>query len=131
MFRLGQKCLLGTLPNARVLRMSSAHSIMSLRSTHEQRTASDHREAGIYEAVLTKIEQPTKDVRLLRLEPRLDPNRRNLAVNVDIGERDCEYLISINSSCQANGSTYLSPKCGKPVALRLLPHQRLYGKNIT
>ena len=52
---------------------------MTLKTSHEERTAADYREPGMHRAVLDKIEQNYTDVRLLRLRP-LDekPKARDL-----------------------------------------------------
>ena len=42
---------------------------MTLRTTHEQRTAAERREAGLHAVTLGHIGQINRDVRLLKLNP--------------------------------------------------------------
>ena len=45
------------------------HTIMTLKTGHEDRTAADHREPGLHTVLLNKIEQPHSHIRLLLLRP--------------------------------------------------------------
>ena len=62
------------LQSLRTLRRPSLQAItlrraMTLKTSHEERTAADYREPGMHRVVLDKIEQNYRDVRLLRLRP--------------------------------------------------------------
>ena len=52
---------------------------MTLKTSHEQRTAADYREPGMHRVVIDKIEHTLRDIRLFRLRP-LDekPKARDL-----------------------------------------------------
>lgn len=43
---------------------------MAARTTHEERTATERREAGIHAVTLAKAEQILPNIRLLRLKPQ-------------------------------------------------------------
>lgn len=42
---------------------------MTSKTSHEERTAADHREHGMHTVVLNKIEQVNQSIRLLQLRP--------------------------------------------------------------
>ena len=52
---------------------------MTLKTSHEERTAAEYREPGMHKVVVDRIEQNYRDVRLLKLRP-LDekPKARDL-----------------------------------------------------
>ena len=55
-----------------------ASAAMSTRTTHEQRTAAEHREAGIHAVTLAKVERINQRVRLLCLRPHRQKGREDL-----------------------------------------------------
>ena len=42
---------------------------MTIKTSHEERTAADYREPGMHRVVVDKIEQNYRDIRLLKLRP--------------------------------------------------------------
>lgn len=74
---------LHTLRSLRILARLPQQDITSRRAmtkmSHEERTAADRREPGMYAVVLDKIEQVNHNIRLLQLRP-LDgkPKARDL-----------------------------------------------------
>lgn len=64
------------LSSAKALRRLSTRPprLMAARTTHEERTATEQREAGTHAVKIFKIEQILPNVRLIRLKPQTSTN---------------------------------------------------------
>lgn len=64
---------LRTLQSLRALRLHqqniTSRRAMASKTSHEERTAADHREPGMHSVVLHRIVQANRDIRLLTLLP--------------------------------------------------------------
>ena len=63
--------VLRALQSLRMLRRLPLHDsrAVTFKTSHEERTAADHREPGMHRVVLDKIEQNHRDIRLFKLRP--------------------------------------------------------------
>lgn len=92
------------LPSFKAFKRLSVHSPrrMAARTTHEERTATERREAGIHVATLAKVEQVLPNIRLLRLRPgRLADDEEPVKARDGTGGRQpplIAYLYSTVSS---------------------------------
>ena len=94
---------------------------MTLRTTHEERTAAEPREVGIHAVTLAEIDRKKGDVRLLRLKPLLPKTERSMKARTfdrQYFPQLTAYVYSIVSSRPMARCTY--PR--SPTSRRIYDH---------